>query len=102
MCVKNYEDWIPPKGCPALCFKYSLFLAAMEGSDFTVLMNKVVFEVGSGNGTMRCVNFTAITSDMALEGFHHFIVVVNETSPQINVDEEAQYLSVYIIDNDSK
>ena len=74
----------------------------MEGSDFTVLMDEVVFEVGSGNGTRRCVNFTAIASDMSLEGFHHFIIVINETNPQINVDEDAQYLRVYVIDNDSK
>ncbi len=74
----------------------------MEGSDCTVLMDEVVFEVGSGNGTTECVNFTAISSDMALEGFHHFIVIINETNPQINIDEDAQYLRVYIIDNDSK
>ena len=79
-----------------------LFYAAMEGSDFTVLMDELVFEVGSGNGTERCVNFTAISSDMALEGFHHFAVIVNKTYPPINIDEYAQYLSVYIIDNDSK
>ena len=65
-------------------------------------MDEVVFEIGSGNGTRRCVNFTAIASDMSLEGFHHFIVVVNETVPQINIDKDAQYLRVYIIDNDSK
>ena len=74
----------------------------MEGSDFTVLMDEIVFEVGSGNGTRRCVNFTEISSDMVLEGFHQFVVVVNETSPPINIDEYAQYLKVYVIDNDSE
>ena len=88
---------------PLSVLQILLFLcAAMEGSDFTVLMDELVFVAGSGNGTRRCVNFTAISSDMALEGFHHFLVVVNETNPPINVDEYAQYLSVYVIDNDSE
>ena len=83
-------------------FQFCFIYAAVEGSDFTVLMDELVFEVGSGNGAERCVNFTAISSDMAVEGFHHFAVIVNKTYPPINIDEYAQYLSVYIIDNDSK
>ena len=74
----------------------------MEDSDFTVLDNEIIFEIGSGNGTRSCANFTAISSDMALEGFHHFLVTVNETNPPINIDDNAQYLSVYIQDNDSE
>ena len=74
----------------------------MEDSDFTVLDDEIVFEIGSGNGTMSCANFTAISSDMSLEGFHHFLVVVNETTPPLNIDDNAGYLSVYIQDNDSE
>ena len=52
------------------------------------------------NGTIECVNFASIVADMTLEGFHHFIVIINHTSPEINIDDGE--LSVYIADNDSK
>lgn len=38
---------------------------------------------------------------MSLEGFHHFSIVINSTTPEINVDQDAYLLTVYIVDNDS-
>lgn len=52
------------------------------------------------NTTERCVDFAEITQDMTLEGVHHFVVVIESTSPEINVLDED--LIVYITDNDSE
>ena len=66
------------------------------------MSDSILFEMGSANGTVECTQFSEISRDMALEGFHHFLVRIDETDPQINVDDEGEYLRVYILDNDSK
>ena len=77
-------------------------LAALEGEDFAVLNNEVFFSTSSMSGDVQCVDFADIIEDMTLEGSHHFVVNIDYTSPEINVEDGAEYLSVYIIDNDSE
>ena len=77
-------------------------LAALESEDFTVLNNEVFFSTSSMSGDVQCVDFADIIEDMTLEGSHHFVVNIDSTSPEINVEYGAEYLSVYIIDNDSE
>ena len=48
------------------------------------------------------MDFADIVEDMTLEGSHEFVVGISSTSPEINVDDGAEYASVYIIDNDSE
>ena len=89
MYVSSYDNTL----CP---------IAALEGEDFTVLNSEVVFGTSSISGDVECVDFADIIEDMTLEGSHEFVVNIDSTSPEINIDGGAEYLSVYIIDNDSE
>lgn len=82
------------------CNSVLLHVIALEGEDYIVLTNVIVFQVNASNGTIECEDFATTTQDLVLEGDHHFLVKIYSTDPEIYFDR--YFLPVYINDSDSE
>ena len=71
-------------------------------SDFThPLMFSIIFDTGSGNGSVECVDIPTI-DDEALEGDHDFSISLTSSSLEDNVVLSNQSVTTLIKDNDSE
>lgn len=75
------------------------FFSYAAGSDFDAVAATVMFPVNSENGQRSCFEVT-ILNDMAFEKNQSFIL--NITAVEDNVQVHLRYITVNIVDNDSK
>ena len=64
-------------------------------------MFSIIFDTGSGNGSVECVDIPTI-DDMALEGDHNFSILLISSNLEDNVQLSTQSTTAVINDNDSK